>query len=242
MPSRLLATGRKERGLQAVWRLPELPTRHSHILPEPVGIIGSVDTVSLSMRGFGPLNRRTAEAFGTEFGVLCYGVRTRPRSLWLGRYMEDRPSEPPGNHGVPLWLGPDSAGQITFWMGIPAWTLMAVLLGYLLPPVAGVLTVMWVFAVWYSWRAGFRTSIMIDHTSLKVNNPLRTFVSPNQCIRNIRFGAKIILRTDRLKFTIALYTSTVIIDALARTTPLFSSRQRLETALKEVWPGRALAR
>ncbi len=75
--------------------------------------------------------------------------------------------------GRELCLGPDSAGRIIFWLGVPVSVMFGITLGLLEPLSAGGLALVWTFCVWYAWRSGFKTAIAIDDSELIVVSALR---------------------------------------------------------------------
>jgi hypothetical protein len=132
-----------------------------------------------------------------------------------------------------LRLGPDSAGQIVCWVGIPGAVFLAVAWSYILPLAAGGFVCAWGFAVWYAWRSGFRSLIMIDKESLRVVTPLRTFVTPWSCVRKVQKGSHIVVTTDSKKFRIPQYSATSVSKGLSAATPMFWKRNQLEDAMDQ---------
>jgi hypothetical protein len=135
---------------------------------------------------------------------------------------------------VLLRLGPDPAARITFWIGLPVWTLMAILLSLVVPFLSGVSSILWVLALWYSWNLRSKGIIEVRSGELYVRTPLRTFCATWESIKKVEIQSHLTIHAfDGTKFRIPQYTSTPFTRIIANHSSMFSDREALETAIKE---------
>ncbi len=150
---------------------------------------------------------------------------------------------PPSHDGIAsLQLGADPAATITFWVGIPAWTLVAILFSLVLPGLACVFAFVWVLTCWYSWMGKFRSAVQVDLDHIRVVTPVRHFVASWNAIKAVHPRSHISLVSfDGAKFRIPQYSATLVTEAAAERAPLFLGRKRLELAITSAMNGAGAA-